>query len=47
MITTEEEVHLAAMIKEGKQSAIDSLAKANLWFVVSVAKRYERQNLYF
>jgi RNA polymerase primary sigma factor len=45
MITAEEEVRLARMIKEGDQFALDRLTKANLRFVVSVAKQYQNQGL--
>lgn len=45
MITPEEEVNLAKLIKEGDQKALDKLTKANLRFVVSVAKQYQNQGL--
>src|SRR5947207_4141958 len=45
MITAEEEVKLARLIREGDQSALDRLTKANLRFVVSVAKQYQNQGL--
>ena len=45
MITAEEEAHLARLIKEGDQNALDKLTKANLRFVVSVAKQYQNQGL--
>lgn len=45
MITVEEEVELARRIKQGDQSAIDKLTRANLRFVVSVAKQYQHQGL--
>lgn len=45
MISAEEEVQLAARIKQGDQRALDRLTKANLRFVVSVAKQYQNQGL--
>jgi RNA polymerase primary sigma factor len=45
MITVEEEVHLAQKIKKGDQKALERLVKANLRFVVSVAKQYQHQGL--
>ena len=45
MITAEEEVELAQRIREGDQSALDKLTKANLRFVISVAKQYQNQGL--
>jgi len=45
MITAEEEARLARLIKEGDQNALDKLTKANLRFVVSVAKQYQNQGL--
>ncbi|MDO5759967.1 MAG: RNA polymerase sigma factor RpoD/SigA [Bacteroidota bacterium] len=45
MITPEEEVILAQKIKQGDQRALDRLTKANLRFVVSVAKQYQNQGM--
>ena len=45
LISVEEEVELAQRIKKGDQSAIEKLTKANLRFVVSVAKQYQNQGL--
>src|SRR5215203_1964778 len=45
IITTDEEVVLARRIKAGDQEALNSLTKANLRFVVSVAKQYQFQGL--
>ena len=45
MITVEEEVQLAQRIKKGDQRALERLVKANLRFVVSVAKQYQHQGL--
>jgi len=45
MISPEEEVQLGRLIKSGDQEAIDKLTKANLRFVVSVAKQYQNQGL--
>lgn len=45
LITPEEEVKLATLIKQGCQKSLDRLTKANLRFVVSVAKQYQNQGL--
>ena len=45
MISPEEEVKLAKQIKKGSQRALDRLVKANLRFVVSVAKQYQNRSL--
>lgn len=45
LINAEEEVRLAKRIREGDQVALDRLTKANLRFVVSVAKQYQNQGL--
>ena len=45
LISPEEEVKLAVLIKQGNQCALDKLTKANLRFVVSVAKQYQNQGL--
>lgn len=45
MITADEEVLLAQKIKTGDQRALEKLVKANLRFVVSVAKQYQNQGL--
>lgn len=45
LITPEEEVSLAIKIKQGCQRSLDRLTKANLRFVVSVAKQYQNQGL--
>ena len=45
MISGEEEVRLADLIRKGNQTALEQLTKANLRFVVSVAKQYQYQGL--
>jgi RNA polymerase primary sigma factor len=45
LISPEEEVKLAIRIKQGDQKALEKLTKANLRFVVSVAKQYQNQGL--
>ena len=45
LISIEEEVELAARIRNGDQKALERLTKANLRFVVSVAKQYQNQGL--
>lgn len=45
LITADEEVELAQRIKAGDQNALEKLTKANLRFVVSVAKQYQNQGL--
>jgi RNA polymerase primary sigma factor len=45
LITAHEEVELAKRIREGDHTALEKLTKANLRFVVSVAKQYQNQGL--
>ncbi len=45
MLTADEEAELARRIREGDQAALERMTKANLRFVVSVAKQYQNQGL--
>lgn len=45
LLTTDEEVALAQQIRKGDRKALEKLTKANLRFVVSVAKQYQNQGL--
>src|SRR5579862_739765 len=45
LLTPDDEIDLARRIKRGDQKALEKLTKANLRFVVSVAKQYQNQGL--
>lgn len=45
LVSADEEVRLSTLIKQGDKKALDQLVKANLRFVVSVAKQYQNQGL--
>ena len=45
LITPDEEIRLAELIREGDQASLEKLTKANLRFVVSVAKQYQNNGL--
>ncbi|MCH5220249.1 MAG: RNA polymerase sigma factor RpoD/SigA [Muribaculaceae bacterium] len=45
LITVDEEVELSRRIREGDEQALDKLVRANLRFVVSVAKQYQNQGI--
>jgi RNA polymerase primary sigma factor len=45
LLTPEQEIDLAQRIKKGDQKSLEKLTKANLRFVVSVAKQYQNQGL--
>ena len=45
LLTPNDEVELAQQIKQGSQTALEKMTKANLRFVVSVSKQYQNQGL--
>src|SRR3712207_9422176 len=45
LITRDEEVRLAQLIRQNDQEALDKLVRSNLRFVVSVAKKYQNQGV--
>jgi RNA polymerase primary sigma factor len=45
LLSPKEEIYLTGQIKEGNKDALERLTKANLRFVVSVAKQYQNQGL--
>ena len=45
LVSADEEIQLAALIRKGDKAALDKLTRANLRFVVSVAKQYQGQGL--